>query len=383
MDTTAFASAGSQRWLQIAVARAPELLDAALRRAAAIGASETVFWGTPLAADKFREYRDGAALRCLGIQALSNRRLEDFWPRGGPVWDALGVASGGAKILVEAKAHIAEVASRGSKASTRSLDRIRRSLHEARAYYAPRAKVEWTGSLYQYANRLAFHFLLSKLNGIPSRLVFLDFLNAADVSGPESEAAWMGATELTHALLGLPPDLRKFGVFHSYVDVRELQRLGKRSVKGALQVTLDLRADTSFSEWMRFSEIPDDLRGRPGIYEIRSDLTLLKVGMSVDLYRRLRDHARSPQRGLKGSAEPWENPSQVASKRSILAKHLYFDRSIAPEFDLRTEDGRRSFLETRCMVRYQVLPTEEAALAREQEMEERGGYRYLGDVLIR
>ena len=110
---------------------------------------------------------------------------------------------------------------------------------------------------------------------------------------------------------------------------------------------------------------------------------MLKVGMSGNLYRRLCDHARSPQRGLKGPAEPWENPSQVASKRSILAKRLYFDRSITPEFDLRTQDGCRSFLETRCMVRYQVLSTEEVVLAREQEMEERGGYRYLGDVLIR
>jgi hypothetical protein len=220
-----FASAGSQRWLQIAIARAPRLIDTALQVAGAIPAGQTVDWRSPLAEHSFCEYRDAKALRCLDIESLPQRQLEDFWPRRGPVWDALGVVSGGVKILVEAKAHIAEAASPKSMASEKSLEKIGRALEEARAYYAPQSKAEWTKSLYQYTNRLAFHFFLSKLNGVPSRLIFLDFLNAADVSGPQSEDAWKGATQLMHALLGLPVDLRKFGVFHTYVDVRELQGL--------------------------------------------------------------------------------------------------------------------------------------------------------------
>jgi hypothetical protein len=223
MDTTAFAAKGSQRWLQIAVARAPGLLDVALRSSGAIGECETVTWGSPLAREDFAEYRDREALRCLGILDLAKRSLIQFWPPRGPVWDALGVASGRAKILVEAKAHIAEAASPGSKASEESLAHIRRSLEEARAWYGPRATADWTGPLYQYANRLAFHYLLSKLNGIPSRLVFLDFVNAEDVGGPATEAEWAGATQLIHALLGLPVDLRKFGVFHAYLDVGKLR----------------------------------------------------------------------------------------------------------------------------------------------------------------
>jgi len=186
MDTTAFAAKGSQRWLQIAVARAPGLLDVALRSSGAIGECETVTWGSPLAREDFAEYRDREALRCLGILDLAKRSLIQFWPPRGPVWDALGVASGRAKILVEAKAHIAEAASPGSKASEESLAHIRRSLEEARAWYGPRATADWTGPLYQYANRLAFHYLLSKLNGIPSRLVFLDFVNAEDVGGRDA-----------------------------------------------------------------------------------------------------------------------------------------------------------------------------------------------------
>ena len=218
-----FASSGSQRWLQFAVQNAPALLDAALQRAGAIGPNESVEWRSPLSAANFCEYRDLAALRLIGIDALPNRSLAEFWPPRGPVWDALGVSSGGAKVLVEAKAHIAEAASPASQASPPSLEHIRRSLNEARAFYAPRAKAEWSGSLYQYANRLAFHFMLSRLNGISSRLVFLDFCNATDVKRPASEAEWKGATELIHALLGIPSDLSKHGVHHAYVDVREIQ----------------------------------------------------------------------------------------------------------------------------------------------------------------
>jgi hypothetical protein len=132
----------------------------------------------------------------------------------------LGVSKAGRIILVEAKAHIAEAASPASSATEASLVHIRRSLAEARSHYAPRAKAEWSGPLYQYANRLAFHYFLAVVNGLPSRLVFLDFYNAEDVQGPESVLEWHGANRLIHALLGLPPDLTKHGVFHAFVDAR-------------------------------------------------------------------------------------------------------------------------------------------------------------------
>ena len=222
MNTTPFAAAGSQRWLQVAVANAPELLDQALRRASAIDEDDSIDWKSPLAHEGFVEYRDGAVLRCLGIPALSKRPLTEFWPNGGPVWDALGKSRKGHLILVEAKAHIPEAASPPSKASQKSLQFIRKSLDEARRHYASRATADWSGSLYQYANRLAFQYLFSKVNGLPSRLVFLNFCNAADVGGPESEAQWHGATQLIHALLGLPDDLSKHGVFHAFVDARAL-----------------------------------------------------------------------------------------------------------------------------------------------------------------
>jgi len=220
-----FAAAGSQKWLQVAVAKAPDVLDQALQRSGAISRQDTVDWRSPLHADNFREYRDLQALKRLGLSQLPNQRLSEFWPRRGPVWDALGVSRCDKLVLVEAKAHIPEAASPGTKASPASLKLIQRSLIEARKYYAPRSKADWTGTFYQYANRLAFQYLFAELNGLPSILVFLDFVNADDVGGPTTEAEWKGATRLIHALLGLPPDLRKFGVFHAYVDVQELKQL--------------------------------------------------------------------------------------------------------------------------------------------------------------
>jgi len=128
-------------------------------------------------------------------------------------------------ILVEAKAHIPEAASPPSKASEASLALIRQSLDKARRFYAPRSKADWSSTFYQYANRLAIQYFLAKINGVKSRIVFLDFCNATDMDGPETEAEWRGATRLIHAQLGLPADLTSFGVFHAYVDVRHLTDL--------------------------------------------------------------------------------------------------------------------------------------------------------------
>jgi hypothetical protein len=213
---------GSQRLLQIAVTHRPERLLSAMRRAGAVGRRESLDWVSPLAAEEYREFKDAAALEKLRLIGKLRVPLSDFWPSRGCVWDGLALAATDRPVLVEAKAHIPEAASPPSQASEKAMLLIIRSLTLARRHYAPRSKADWHKVFYQYANRLAYQFYLRQLNGIDSSLVFLEFTNAADMDGPTSEQEWNGATRLIHHLLGLPADLTKFGIFHAYLDAREL-----------------------------------------------------------------------------------------------------------------------------------------------------------------
>lgn len=220
-----FARAGSQRWLQMVVHRAPHLLDVALRESGALDEDESATWISPLLSQDFRELRDEAVIASLELSTPLTRPLSTFWPPRGPVWDGLAKTSRSGSLLVEAKAHIAEAASPGSKASEKSLEQIVASLSEARQFYAPNSTSHWHKVFYQYANRLAFHYFLRELNKVDARLVFLDFLNATDVQGPTTRETWEGATRLLHAALGLPASLKRHRVYHAYVDVRTLSNL--------------------------------------------------------------------------------------------------------------------------------------------------------------
>jgi hypothetical protein len=213
---------GSQRLLQLAVNERPELLISALRESGALERRESVTWKSPLRSGDYREYRDGAALKALEIESTVSVPMSDFWPSRGAVWDGLGVTSKGRPLLVEAKAHIPEAASPGTKASPKSLPLIEKSLLATRKHLAPRSTAVWTGTFYQYANRLAYQYYLRILNGLDSSLVFVDFTNATDMDGPGTIQEWRGATRMIHAVLGLPASLEGFGVFHAYIDARQL-----------------------------------------------------------------------------------------------------------------------------------------------------------------
>jgi len=216
---------GSQRLLQRAVNKRPEVLRSALRKSGAIDRREPIEWLSPLEADAYTEYRDLEAQRRLRLDRRLTVPLKDYWPKRGAVWDGLAVAGADRPILIEAKAHIPESASPGSKATPASLELIRKSLLAAKEHLAPRSKADWSGTFYQYANRLAYQYYLRELNRIDSSLVFVDFLNATDVDGPSTEAEWRGATRLIHAILGLPADLTSFRVYHAYVDARQLNEI--------------------------------------------------------------------------------------------------------------------------------------------------------------
>lgn len=186
---------GSQRWIQWFVNHAPHEIDQQI----GLGAIE---WRSPLRDDAYAEYRDAAFLRRVGVD-LSRRSLVDFWPRGGPQWDALGRAETGEVVIVEAKAHLNELYSPATMASESSLPLIRASLAEAAQAMGVQPGFDWSKRFYQYANRLAHAYLLHVVNGIPTKLVFVYFSGDTDVAGPQAHDKWAKAIHTVHTSLGL------------------------------------------------------------------------------------------------------------------------------------------------------------------------------------
>ena len=225
------ATKGSQYWLQVLVNEQPERLNAPVREALGLDPAAKIEWRSPLASDDYAEYRDEAFLDLLDIR-LDKVPLDAFWPKRGPQWDALGLVGGNEPLLVEAKAHLAEFVSPPCQASPKSLALIRKSLAAARAFFCDEAAdlaqatepPDWSGTYYQYTNRLAHLYVLRELNGIPAHLLFVDFVNAADVDGPTSAAEWHEAIAACHRHLALPLDPPLPHVAHVFVDVAAVQR---------------------------------------------------------------------------------------------------------------------------------------------------------------
>ncbi len=132
---------------------------------------------------------------------------------------------------------------------------------------------------------------------------------------------------------------------------------------------------------IRFSEIEKNVPALPGIYEIyTNDGEALKVGIGVNLRKRLIQHRRSRQsRLVLKPGGSWENPADVRSTQSILAKHLYF-AGCADGYDLSTEAGRQAFLEERCFIRFRVTSSRKEARSLELALEASGAFLLQGRV---
>ena len=225
--TDSYAAKGSQRWLQIAIDRAPQLVDRPIRAAMGTPADVAIEWLSPLRSDRFVEYRDGATFTKCGVE-LSKRRLHEFWPQRGPMWDGLARTSMGDILLVEAKAHIPELVSPRSRATEPARGRIAKSMREVQVALAPKSVdyVDWTSTFYQYANRVAHLYFLRECNGVRAHLVNIYFVNALDVNGPNNPAEWQGAIKVVECYLGLGRTRLTKYMHKVFVDATPLVSLG-------------------------------------------------------------------------------------------------------------------------------------------------------------
>lgn len=90
VDELGRAYAGSQLQTQIYVnQRSEELSQKVIQELPDLASLHPrLNWVSPLEKDRFAEYQDVAFLNTCGLEHFS-AELKAFWPRGGPVWDAL------------------------------------------------------------------------------------------------------------------------------------------------------------------------------------------------------------------------------------------------------------------------------------------------------
>ena len=161
-------------------------------------------WVSPLEKDRYHEYQDKAFLDAVGLGHLSDL-LSDFWPRGGPVWDALTsveLNENPGVILVEAKSHPPEVYGSGMQAkSETSIEKILSSLSRTKEWLGVDKDIDWTGPLYQSANRLAHLYFFREIANVPAWLVNIYFMN--DLHSPTDLNTWHKELEMIKVELGL------------------------------------------------------------------------------------------------------------------------------------------------------------------------------------
>ncbi|MEZ5792936.1 MAG: hypothetical protein R3D34_19790 [Nitratireductor sp.] len=151
-------------------------------------------------------------------QARLKPELARFWPSRGPQWDGLGLA-GGAPVIVEAKAHIAEIFSSPSHASAASAAQISNAFAEVQASLGIFPTLDWKTRFYQLANRIA-HLWWFHQQGVEAHLLLVSFIGDKDMNCPSSPSTWESAFRSANDALGLPSEhaLSKF-IHHVYPDV--------------------------------------------------------------------------------------------------------------------------------------------------------------------
>jgi hypothetical protein len=212
---------GSLRDIPLLINGFPELFSSNIKEQIVIE-SGRIDWVSPLKDDDYAEYRDSGFIEKLGIQNNLTISLSDFWPKRGPQWDALGRGEVNEVFLVEAKANIEEIVSPETKATGKALDLIKKSLVASQKYLKVSNKADWSGTFYQYTNRLAHLYFLRTLNKIPAYLVFVYFIGDDSVSGPKSMEEWKAALKVMKRYLGLSTHKLAKYMAEVFIDVKQI-----------------------------------------------------------------------------------------------------------------------------------------------------------------
>jgi hypothetical protein len=205
-------SPGSQLYLQEIVNNKPKYVNyLILRKSPSLVqyALEDPHWVSPLAKKNYEEYADDRFLQAIS-QARLYRQLRQFWPAGGPQWDALAIVKGkdgsSGVILAEAKANIPESGDPvyACRAMGKSRQKIENSLALIKKDLGAKPDADWMGDYYQYANRLAYLYFLHIMCNVSTWLVFIYFVGGKKVTSPRSIKEWRRRIRQIQKALGLP-----------------------------------------------------------------------------------------------------------------------------------------------------------------------------------
>ena len=192
------------------------------RVCAAIGRPGSLINWLDFGFDSAKEWPD-AELRGLEfLYDMPNLKLnwQAFWPTGGGIhnWDAVGWIGTEPErelVLLEAKAHVAEMKSDCGAESPGSIRKIQQSFDRAKLCLGASPEADWMRGYYQAANRLATLCFLH-LERVPARLLFVYFLGDRSPGRecPRTIDEWEPAIKAQWAHLGLRPDHRLANQVH-------------------------------------------------------------------------------------------------------------------------------------------------------------------------
>jgi hypothetical protein len=217
------AKRGSQKWIQDIVNACPELLNFHIQEKIKSLSGREICWKSPQKGKNFAEYRDSDFLKEIGLEQLTEE-LNQFWPKNGPQWDALGKTKDDKGfILVEAKANVPEITSSCSAKDRKSLTIISERLAETQRWLKCRnPQIDWKYGFYQYANRLAHLYFLKEKAQKEAYLVFLYFVDDS-THIPTSLDAWNSALKLQKQLMGLSSRILSDKVIELFINTYEIK----------------------------------------------------------------------------------------------------------------------------------------------------------------
>lgn len=209
---------GSERHLLSYRRDRAEVLDAQILRALELDSSHhSLEWLYPdRTGCRGVEFKGFGFLKGHAWAAGTRKALDawgNLWPRSGtpPSWDGVAMLHENGEpsrwLLLEAKANHPEFTGAPSRASAASLKKIEAALGATKRQFGVHRHFCWSGSYYQFANRLTMVGFLNRHN-VPTTLVDVFFAGDRFPDGcpcPESDAAWQPLIEARRLTLGLRP----------------------------------------------------------------------------------------------------------------------------------------------------------------------------------